>query len=85
MNDPAAVDSLLEQLPDLATTEEIAELMRVKTGTILKWSQKFGLKSISVGPRVRRFRKEDLRAFLLHSDELNDPVHDPASGEVDDD
>ena len=85
MNDPAAVDSLLEQLPDLATTEEIAELMRVKTGTILKWSQKFGLKSIAVGPRVRRFRKEDLRSFLLHSDELNDPVNDPASGEVDDD
>lgn len=85
MNDPAAVDSLLEQLPDLATTEEIAELMRVKTGTILKWSQKFGLKSISVGPRVRRFRKEDLRTFLLHSDELNDPVNDPASGEADDD
>ncbi|MGL3808124.1 helix-turn-helix domain-containing protein [Paeniglutamicibacter sp. R2-26] len=85
MNDPAAVDSLLEQLPDLATTEEIAELMRVKTGTILKWSQKFGLKSISVGPRIRRFRKEDLRSFLLHSDELNDPASDPASGEVDDD
>ncbi|GAA1495386.1 helix-turn-helix domain-containing protein [Paeniglutamicibacter kerguelensis] len=85
MNDPEAVDGLLEALPELATTEEIAELMRVKTGTILKWSKDFGLKSISVGPRVRRFRKTDLRTFLLTSDEISDTGTPPASGEVNDD
>jgi excisionase family DNA binding protein len=85
MNDPQAVDALLAELPELSTTEEIADLMRVKTGTILKWSKDFGLKSISVGSRIRRFRKEDLRAFLLTSDELSDPGSTPAPGEEHDD
>ena len=85
MNDPEAVDGLLEHLPELSTTDEIAELMRVKTGTILKWSKDFGLKSIAVGPRVRRFRKEDLRAFLLTSDDLNEPGNIPVTGEEHDD
>lgn len=85
MNDQHTVDGLLNGLPEVATTEEVAELMRVKTGTVLKWGRDFGLKSIAVGPRVRRFRKEDLRSFLLTSDDLGDAGPAPSSGEENDD
>lgn len=35
MNDPEAVDDLITDLPEWATTEEIADLMRVKPQTVL--------------------------------------------------
>jgi excisionase family DNA binding protein len=80
MNDPEAIDELLEDLPNLATTEELAELMRVKPQTVLKWTKDNGLKSITVGARVRRFRKADIRSFLVMGDEINDSGP-PAHGE----
>lgn len=84
MNDPEAIDDLLADLPNLATTEEIAEMMRVKPQTVLKWTKENGLKSITVGSRIRRFRKKDLRSFFLNSDEITD-AGKPADGEANDD
>lgn len=72
MNDPEAVEDLLKDLPDWSTTEEIADMMRVKPQTVLKWNKEYGLKSVSVGTRVRRYRKQDVRNFLLKSDEEAD-------------
>lgn len=72
MNDPDAVNDLIADLPEWATTEEIADVMRVKPQTVLKWNKDYGLKSVSVGSRVRRYRKKDVRDFLLTSDEESD-------------
>ncbi|GAA0191994.1 DNA-binding protein [Glutamicibacter creatinolyticus] len=43
MNDSEAVDDLITDLPEWATTEEIADLMRVKPQTVLKWNREYGL------------------------------------------
>ena len=72
MNDPEAVEDLIAQLPEWSTTEEIADIMRVKAQTVLKWNREYGLKSVSIGSRVRRYRKKDVRDFLLTSDEAAD-------------
>jgi len=72
MNDPEAVEDLIADLPEWATTEEIADVMRVKAQTVLKWNREYGLKSVSIGSRVRRYRKKDIRDFLLRSDETAD-------------
>ncbi|MGP5411909.1 helix-turn-helix domain-containing protein [Glutamicibacter ardleyensis] len=72
MNSQEAVEDILSPLPELATTEEVADLMRVKQQTVLKWTKDHGLKCITVGARVRRFRKKDLREFLLNSDEAGE-------------
>lgn len=84
MNDPEAIDELLADLPNLATAEELADLMRVKPQTVLKWTKDNGLKSITVGTRIRRFRKADVRGFLLRADEINEPGQ-PVDGEENDD
>lgn len=70
MNDPTAIDALLADVPEMLTTEEVAELMRVERPTVLRWANEQGLKVLSVGPRLKRIRREDLRTFLLTSDEL---------------
>jgi len=72
MNDPDAVNDLIAGLPEWATTEEIADTMRVKPQTVLKWNKDYGLKSVDVGTRVRRYRKKDVREFLLRSAESAD-------------
>lgn len=69
MNDPATIDALLEDLPSVSTTREVADLLRVEPQTVLKWAdEEDGLRSITFGMkarRVRRFRKADLRDYLL--------------------
>lgn len=72
MNDPKAVDSLLEGQPDLLTTEDISTLMRVSQGTVLRWMKELGLPTISVGPKLRRVQRGHLREWLLQADELDD-------------
>ncbi|WP_246858694.1 helix-turn-helix domain-containing protein [Citricoccus sp. SGAir0253] len=72
MNDPKSVDSLLEGQPELLTTDEIAELMRVSQGTVLRWIKDQGLPVISVGPRLRRVQRGHFRDWLLQADEIKD-------------
>lgn len=72
MNDPTAVDSLLEGQPDLLTTDEICTIMRVSQGTVLRWMKDQKLPVISVGPRLRRVQQEHVREWLLQADEIKD-------------
>lgn len=72
MNDPNAVDSLLEGQPDLLTTDDICTLMRVSQGTVLRWMKDQGLPVITVGPRVRRVQLPHFREWLLQADEMSD-------------
>lgn len=69
MNDPKAVESLLDGMPDVLTTDEVAQLMRVDSSTVIRWSRDYGLRIIAIGPRLKRVRLADLRDFLLTSDE----------------
>lgn len=80
MNDSDVVDALLEGAPDLLTTEEVADLLRVTQPTVLGWCRKSGLRSIAVGSRVRRVRRADLRDFLINNDDSSDSGS-PESGE----
>jgi excisionase family DNA binding protein len=80
VNDPKSVDALLSEAPDLITPEELAALMRVNPSTVTRWVRDYGLIAISLGPRLKRFRKEDVREFILHGDELSDS----SDGEVSD-
>ncbi|CAM3563858.1 DNA-binding protein [Micrococcus flavus] len=72
MNDVAAVDELLADLPEVLTLEEIADLLRVSTATVLRWQREAGLKTLVLGERLRRVRKTDLRAFLITADEMEE-------------
>lgn len=72
MNDPDLVDELLDEQPALMKTTEVSKLLRVTSKTVFKWIRESKLKSLSLGPRTTLIRKEDLRSFLLHSDELDD-------------
>lgn len=69
MNDPKAIESLLDGMPDVLTTDEVAQLMRVDSSTVIRWSRDYGLRIIALGPRLKRVRLVDLRDFLLTSDE----------------
>jgi len=69
MNDPKAIESLLDGMPDVLTTDEVAQLMRVDSSTVIRWSRDYGLRIIAIGPRLKRVRLVDLRDFLLTSDE----------------
>nr|WP_260399384.1 helix-turn-helix domain-containing protein [Micrococcus flavus] len=52
--------------------EEIADLLRVSTATVLRWQREAGLKTLVLGERLRRVRKTDLRAFLITADEMEE-------------
>ncbi len=72
VNDAAAVDELLADLPEVLTLEEIADLLRVSTATVLRWQHKAGLKTLVLGERLRRVRKADLRDFLVTADGIEE-------------
>lgn len=72
MNDPAAIDALLEDLPEVLTMDEIADLLRVSTATVLRWQKDNGLRAIVLSERLRRVRKADLREFLVQADNIEE-------------
>lgn len=55
-------------LPELLTTREVADLLRIHPNTVRKWYNKGFLRGYRVGPRGdRRFPREDLIRILdLH-------------------
>ncbi|PRZ11593.1 excisionase family DNA binding protein [Nesterenkonia sandarakina] len=73
MNDPRLIDDLLEGFPDLATPQEVGDLLRVGIVTINKWMRSGHIPSIRAGLRVNRIPKKELREFLLNADEMKDP------------
>ena len=55
----------IENLPDLLTVREVAELLRVSPLTIKRWSKKGKLPAIRINSRGdRRYRKEQVLRLL---------------------
>lgn len=71
MNDPRVVESIIEQSPELASSNEVAKLLRVEPATVTKWIRHGELQGIKIGKCTTRIRKEDLRSFLLSADEMH--------------
>lgn len=76
MNDPRLIDELLEGFPELATPQEVGDLLRLGIVTINKWLRSGQLPVIRAGRRVNRIPKKELREFLLNADTLIDPEHE---------
>ena len=68
MNDPRLIDDLLEGFPELATPQEVGDLLRLGIVTINKWLRSGQLPVIRAGRRVNRIPKKELREFLLNAD-----------------
>lgn len=49
---------------DLLTTREVADLCRVSTATVARWSREGHLDGTKVGPRTLRFRRADVEALI---------------------
>ena len=71
MNDPNLVEAIIEEIPVLASSNEVAKLLRVEPATVTKWIRHGELNGIKIGKRTTRIRKDDLRTFLLGADEMN--------------
>jgi excisionase family DNA binding protein len=54
-----------ENVPELLTTEEVAQIFRVTPATVLRWVTERGMTSVQVGPKLHRFPKSCLKEFLL--------------------
>ena len=72
MNDPELVDKLIEDIPELASVQEVAELLRVREVSISKWIRQGHLKALRAGKRVVRIPKDQLRDFLIAADNMED-------------
>jgi excisionase family DNA binding protein len=55
---------LFDDSPDILTTEEVANVLRVSTSTVVRWATDEGLSCIQVGPRLHRFPKWSVKEFL---------------------
>lgn len=64
-------DISLDNLPDLLTVKEVAELLRVSPLTIKRWGKRGKLPAIRINSRGdRRYRKESV-LYLLGMDPEN--------------
>ena len=60
----------VDDLPKLLTLEEASEYLKCHSNTLRQWDKKGILPAIRLGERrVRRYKKEDLRAFLEKDNE----------------
>jgi excisionase family DNA binding protein len=60
----------IEDLPELLTLEEASEYLKCHPNTLRQWDKKGILPAIRLGERrVRRYKKEDLHAFLEKDNE----------------
>ncbi len=65
----------LDRLPDMMTTAEIAQFMRVNERTVRVWIESRDLEAFPIGKRGYRVSKSDLREFIerrkrsLHNNE----------------
>lgn len=51
----------------LLTTQEVAEQLNVGSGTVLKLARENVLRSIIAGPRIYRFKQEEVDRFIRES------------------
>lgn len=55
----------LDNLPELLTVREVAELLRVSPLTVKRWDKRKKLNAIRINSRGdRRFRKEEIKSVL---------------------
>lgn len=65
MNDVVKKNLKLEDLPDLLTVREVAEILRVSPLTIKRWGKRGKLPAIRINSRGdRRYRKEAVMWLL---------------------
>lgn len=57
----------LEDAPDLLTAEEVAQIFRVTSSTVLRWVAEQDLKCIQVGPKLHRFPKWCIEEYLSNA------------------
>lgn len=67
----------------MLTTSEVAVILNVHINTVRRWSSQGTLKSYQLGPRGdRRFRREDIDAFLSgHTRQPDDAQGSAEQGE----
>lgn len=49
---------------DLLDANEVAAILRVPTGTVRSWASRGELACFRLGPKLTRFRRQDVEAFL---------------------
>jgi len=60
-----AVNNIVDEMDNMLTASDLANLLNVHINTIRRWSDSGVLKSYRLGPRGdRRFRKDDINLFL---------------------
>jgi excisionase family DNA binding protein len=63
-------DMASEQMDDMLTVREVAQLLHVHPNTLRRWSNKGRIRAYRISPRGdRRFKREEIARFLA---ELND-------------
>jgi excisionase family DNA binding protein len=60
------VDHKASQLEELLSANEVAEALKVHPRSISRWAIMGLLPSVTFGVNVRRFRREDVEAFVLN-------------------
>jgi len=55
---------LFNKYPNILTTHEVAEIMRVDPSTVIRWATTQNITCIQVGPRLYRFPKWAVKQFL---------------------
>lgn len=53
-----------DNVPELLTTEEVAQIFRVTPATVLRWVTERGVPCVQVGPKLHRFPKSCLEELL---------------------
>ena len=57
-----------EDMENMLTIGEVAQLLHVHINTVRRWNNQGIIKAYRIGPRgVRRFRQQDISAFLSKS------------------
>jgi excisionase family DNA binding protein len=72
MAEPTKKRLRLEELPDLLTVREVAELLRVSPLTIKRWGKRGKLPAIRINSRGDRRYKKEAVLWLLGMQEKNE-------------
>lgn len=71
MSDNVKGSLSLQEMPDLLTIDEVANLLRVSKITLKRWGKKGKLPAIRINSRGdRRYKKEEVLRFLGMKTEL---------------
>jgi len=66
LNPKKEIKSRIAQYPGMLTPRDVAKFLGIHVNTVRKWSEMGVLKAYRIGPRQdRRFRKEDIEAFIV--------------------